>query len=522
MRKLLSIILLSVVVFSPVRADEVDDAIADAVAYLKAQGDDATAAMALVAAGEAVDVSFLKSFSGDSAIAYAKPIMALTAAGEDARAFPDEDFVVKMKGFADDTQLGNASQVNDDIWGILALLSAGVSADDSVVQNSKSFILSNQNTDGGWAWNVGGTSDTNDTAVAIMALLEVGMTGSDSMIQNAVTYLKGAQNDDGGFPYDPESTFSTDSDANSDAWVIMAFNKLGEDIADVVVHLLSLQDEDGGFWWMAPPADFNNKAPTADAVIALTGNSFPVTANSSPSDGGSGAPEAFYRIVGSTEEICRGAVPAGNALDVVINAADECGYTYEIQEFSFGLFLSRIGEDAAEGTKGWLYTVDEELPSIGAGDFELSGGENVLWYYADFDDEPPTLGDVSDSVDLTVEVTADDGSDGGGGGDGGTPEVGFSVDPSSLDFGQLVPGSSVSDQLTLKNEGQKNLNIEIEVKGDSIFNFLQLNDILWNLFSMILPVGGEEEVGVSLSIPTEFSSFGEKQGSLIFWGTAAD
>jgi hypothetical protein len=482
-----------------------EDPVANAAVYLKSQGNEPTATMALVAAGESVDVSYLKSFSGTSAISYAKPIMAIAAAGEDPRTFAGENLVAKLKSFADETQLGSADQINDDIWGILALTAAG----DDATENSKNFILANQNDDGGWAWNVGGTSDTNDTSVAIMALLETGMLKSDTAIQNALAYLQTAQNDDGGFPYDPVSPFGTDSDANSDAWVIMAFNKLGEDASDAVQHLLSLQDEDGGFWWMAPPTDFNNKAATADAVIALTGNSFPVLQSYG---------KAFFKIVGSVGEICRGAVTAATAMDVVINASEECGYTYDIQDTSFGSYLAAINDDVAEGLNGWMYTVDGELPSIGAADYALSGGESVLWFFGEFGDDPPVLGEVSEAVDLSVQIVQ-----GGRGGGGGTsPEVGFSVTPGSLDFGQLAPGNSVAEQVTLKNEGQKNLNIEVEVLGDSVFNFLKLNDILWNLFSLLLPTGTAEEVGVRLAIPAEFQSFGQKQGSLIFWGTATD
>lgn len=518
MKKILIGIALAGVLFSSANADETSDAVAKAVGYLKTQGNDATKSMAQVAAGESVDVSYLKSFSGATAIEYAKPIMAIVAGGENPSTYPAQDFVAKLKSFASGTQLGSASQVNDDIWGILALSSAGVQASDSVIQNSKAFVLANQNADGGWAWNTGGTSDTNDTAVAIMALLETGTAKSDSSIQKAISYLKIAQNADGGFPYDPGSPFGTDSDGNSDAWIIMAINKLGEDSSswtkngkNPVGHLLTLQDSDGGFWWMQPPADFNNKGPTADAVIALTGKSFPVVSSGS---GNSGDSTVFYRIVGSAGEICRGSVSATNAMEVVVNAADDCGYTYEIKDFSFGKFLSRINNDAAEGLKGWLYRVDGVLPNVGAADFALAGGENVLWYYGESDDPPPVLGDVSDSVDLAVEIVQS------GSGGGGTPEIAFTVAPSSVNFGKLVPGNSVAGQVTLRNEGKKNLNIQAEMAGNAVFNFLKIESVLWNLFETLLSAGAQKNVGMQLSLPAGFNSFGSKQGTLIFWGTA--
>ena len=260
---------------------------------------------------------------------------------------------------------------------------------------------------------------------------------------------------------------------------------------------------------MKPPADFNNKAATADATIALSGKSFPVgRLNLSTSA------EVFFRIVGSQEEICRGVVVAKTALDVVINAADVCGYTYEIKDTSFGPYLVRIANDKAEGSKGWLYRVDGVLPNVGAADFALSGGEHVLWYYGEFDDPPSVLGDVSDSVDLAVEIVQS------GSGGGGTPEVAFTVTPSSLNFGKLVPGNSVADQVTLENKGKKNLNIQAEIAGNAVFNFLKIESVLWNLFETLLSAGAQKNVGVQLSVPLGFNSFGSKQGTLIFWGTA--
>ncbi len=268
---------------------DVGAAVEKATVFLQGKSVSPDIVMALAVAGKSVDISFLRSFSSDTVIDYAKPMLALTAAGEDPRTYPDEDWGAKMKSFAGENQLGDPDFLNDDIWGILALRSAGVPVSDRVIQNSKTFLLQNQNDDGGWAWNVGGDSDTNDTAGAIMALLEVGMIKSDTAIQKAILYLKSAQNDDGGFPYDPQSPWGTDSDGNSTAWGIMAINKLGEDPKsstwtknpNPVDFLLSLQDENGEFWWMPGSKGFG---ATTDAVIALIGKSFPVNSISAPQE----------------------------------------------------------------------------------------------------------------------------------------------------------------------------------------------------------------------------------------------
>jgi len=174
----------------PAPVVDINVVLVKAVAFLQNQELSPDIVMAFIAVGQSADISFLKTFFGDSAISYAKPILAITATGQDPRTFPEEDFVEKLKSFTDDTQLGDPSLLNDDIWGILALRSAGVPASDPVIQNSKAFLLQDQNADGGWAWDAGGTSDTNDTAAAIMALLETGMTETDNAIQLARQYLK--------------------------------------------------------------------------------------------------------------------------------------------------------------------------------------------------------------------------------------------------------------------------------------------------------------------------------------------
>ncbi|MBI2644203.1 MAG: DUF4430 domain-containing protein [Candidatus Wildermuthbacteria bacterium] len=378
------------------RADAIDGDVADAVAYLRVQETSPGITLAFVAVdqNEDVDVSYLKDFSASTAIAYAKPILALVAAEKDPRTYPKENFIEKIRGFAGTTQLGDPNQLNDDFWGILALSSAGTSADDFIIANSKQFILDHQNSDGGWGWNVGGTSDTNDAAIAIVALLEAGLAKEDPAIQKAISYIKSAQNDDGGFPYDPQSKFGRPSDANSDAWVIVAINKLGEDPYswtinghNPVEHLLSLQDQDGGFWWVQPEtSDFNNKAATADALIALSGNSFPIKKIATP-----GQPllqEVSFRIEGSSALFCRGVVHAATAMDVVKNASEQCGYTYSIEQTDFGPYLSRIGNDAAQGMSGWMYFVEWVSPAVGAAEYALSVGEEVLWYYGEWGINP--------------------------------------------------------------------------------------------------------------------------------------
>lgn len=392
---------------------------APAVAYLKGKDPSPWSTMALVAAGETgLSGDHLRAKPGNTAISYMAPTMAIAALGLDPRTFPEENFVAQIQSFWDGTQMGDATTLNDDIFGILALVSAGEPQSDSIIQGIKTFLLANQNQDGGWGFAVNGTSDTNMTAMAIMALVQAGVSKQEPAIQNALSYLKSAQNDDGGFPYDPASPYGTESDASSDAWVISALYALGIDPEtwekngnNPVQHLKSLQSADGYFSYQAgSPEDAFTPVTTSYAVIALAGYGYPVAVFSPDT------PQVRFRIEGSADTICEGKVQAATALDVVINAADQCGYTYEIQDTSFGPYLVRIANDEAAGTTGWMYRVNWDLPSVGAADYSITSSDYVMWYFGEFTWKPlklslsDTLSQEGNGVTATVSYRNDDGT----------------------------------------------------------------------------------------------------------------
>ncbi|MBI2577648.1 MAG: DUF4430 domain-containing protein [Candidatus Wildermuthbacteria bacterium] len=399
LRSIIMAVILFALLFSsaPVaKAQGVDDA----VSYLKSKDSSVWIAIALFGAGEGSDASFLKNSTGSSAIQLAAPIMAIASAGENPRVYPKENLVQKLKSFFDGIQIGDASALNDDIFGILALSSAGEAQSSAEITGAEQFIVSHQNEDGGWGWGVGTASDTNTTAAAIMALAEAGMPVSDDTIKTAKEYLKNSQNEDGGFPYDPKSEWGKASDASSDAWVVSAILKLGEDprswiknANNPIDHLLSLQKTEGYFENQQGSGETSfTPTETAYAVIALSGKSLPVKKfvlqeESSPNT----AVEVAFRIEGSESQVCRGKILATTVLDVVKNAAEQCGYSYNIDQTSFGPYLSKIGSDAAEGANGWMYYVNWISPSVGAADYELSFDDEVLWYYGDWQWKPLRL-----------------------------------------------------------------------------------------------------------------------------------
>jgi len=361
-----------------------NSSIEKAIDYVKSQPQSTWSVMALAAANaDNIDASFLKNPPQNStALEYSKYILALAALGENPTKFGSENYVQKLEGFYDSgtLQFGDINLINDDIWAILALGSLG-KENSYKVQNSKIFILQNQNQDGGWGYAVGSSSDTNDTAVAIMALLEAGLPSSSDKISNAVNYLKSAQNEDGGFGYDPNSEWGKDSDSASDAWIVSAIYRLDQDPTstdwtkngkNAIDHIKFLQDSDGGIWWQDPAQNpsFNNKAKTADCLIALSSKFFPVYSKYN---------KHFLRIEGENNTVCQTEINGATPMDLVINGSKACNYNYAVSnqwEDSMGLFLQKISD--VEGW--WIYANNTSL-MVSAADYYLMPSEEVLLNY---------------------------------------------------------------------------------------------------------------------------------------------
>jgi len=204
-------------------------------------------------------------------------ILAMTAAGENPRNIDGTDYVAILEGLYDGTQIGDPDLLNDDFWGVIALVSAGKPHDSSIIQNTVAFIKDNQNSDYGWSWAVGGSSDVDDTAAAIMALIAAKEPADSSVIVNAFSYIKSKQMDNGGF----ESWGSTNP--GTDSWAIDAIVAAGQNPTSEywtkngntpVDDLLSFQNDDGSFTW--PGSNPMPELGTSYAIPALLGKPYPI------------------------------------------------------------------------------------------------------------------------------------------------------------------------------------------------------------------------------------------------------
>ncbi len=229
--------------------------------------------MAYASLGQNVGASYLRQpLNSNVATDYEKRILAITAQRQNPSNYSSENFVVKLQSMFDGTQIGSASLLNDDIFGILALYSAGIN--DNTVSKSRGFLLSNQNSDGGWGYAPGLGSDSNTTAMAVAALAATG-----SVPNSATDYLYRSQASGSGFAFTPGQA----ADGASTAWVISGLISARKSVpAEAKSYLENLQTSNGSFKWHASDST-GSSLVTAYAVIALSGHSLPInTISSSP------------------------------------------------------------------------------------------------------------------------------------------------------------------------------------------------------------------------------------------------
>jgi len=426
--------------------------ISDALNYLRSQQDNtgqiesfsasAWVVMAIAAAGEdPADwkvgshpsiVDYLATNAATSANAYSKMILAAAAAGQDPTDFGERDFVALLEAEYDGNQIGDASLLNDDFWGVMALVSAGRDpATSTIILDSVAFILANQSDiDDGWGWGVGGDSDVDDTAAAIMALIAAGQSPGSAAIGNALAYIKTTQMENGGF----ESWEATNAD--TDCRGISAIAAAGQDPTgvdwesgtgnDPVDNLLTFQQDggadDGAFYWQDGTPGMSAAGTTASAIIALLGDYFPV-AVLVPEPGVT----VDVRIEGEDDNIWNDSatvdeswITADNssieyhladptALGALDEASIEGDFDYETTDEWGSLYVTSIDGEEPEGIAGWMYRVDYISPSVGADQFILDGSQQeVLFYYGEWDDIPlkievnNTAPDAGDSFTVTV------------------------------------------------------------------------------------------------------------------------
>lgn len=184
-------------------------------------------------------ITYLKTdpTAGITATDYERRAMALLALGLNPHTDTKTNYIAEIIKKFDGTQFGDAGLVNDDIFALFPLLKSGYSTNDTEIQKAVTFILSKQNTAGGW-------ESTDLTAAAVQALAQVkSINGVNDSLARAKNYLKVSTKTDGRIG---DNTFST-------SWSLQALGAFGEPIAtwngantNPLQYLATQQQADGG------------------------------------------------------------------------------------------------------------------------------------------------------------------------------------------------------------------------------------------------------------------------------------
>lgn len=399
MKKILAIFLLNILLFSPflLLADN-----NSAIQYLQTQTQNPWITQSLAAAGiNNLDISYINAQEQDL-MKVAKYLLVLSAVNSQDHATMRALFTT-LNSHLSNGQFGEASQINDDFWGLLAAGAVNRAGDFSSV---KDFIISHQNSDGGWSWASTGTSDSNDTSAAIMALVESGLASSDPVIVGALSYLQTTQKLDGGFAYDASGS----SDGASTAWVLTALNKLdinsntwNQGDNTPLSFLSSLQQADGSFLWLPSDAQGSSMV-TAYALLASLDKSYPVNHVTIPAENNNGNDQdVSLRIEGPTNTVCLAEhLTATNVLALVEEASSICNFTYQVTETEYGPYLSEIAGFSSQGSSGWQYWINWQPGSQSADQAQIQAQDEVLWAYGAFSVRPSK---VEASVDSSGHLS---------------------------------------------------------------------------------------------------------------------
>jgi len=210
---------------------------------------------------------------------YPRHILALLAAGTDKTDNKIIDLKNKINSDCIKNNKFGQDGINDDVFGLLALLATDENINTTSIQTTFNTILSDQQSDGSFTWNGYSGADITGAAINVLKYAkEKGLSVDEKIFTGAKQYLKSQQLTDGGWGFGS-------SDALTTSWVVMGLNAIGEDQSQWFNNgknpwyiLTTLDDDhytqswDGNIDWFG----------TKHAVPALIGAHWPIILTPQP------------------------------------------------------------------------------------------------------------------------------------------------------------------------------------------------------------------------------------------------
>ncbi|NUU63437.1 DUF4430 domain-containing protein [Paenibacillus agri] len=324
---------------------------------------------------------------------YARLALAVTAIGRDATNFGGYNLIEPIYNSKDVAAQG----INGPIYALLAITAGQYNVPDDAVWSKERIannLISKQDPSG--VFSAFG-SNADITGMALQSLYTYnGFPEVETAGQRAVDWLSKNQNKDGGY----DSRWGVSSEANSQA--ILGLTTAGIDPTgpeftkgqnNLITNLLAYQMPDGGFRHaMSGKSDNLATEQALQALISyqlfLKGEKFyslKQPASQKP------AVQASIRIEGPEGTIAQGNVEAPTALKALEEISKKNNIPLNIEDTAYGKYVAGINgiEQGLYGkSDGWMFAVQKdgywEMPDVGAGDYVLDPGQQVVFYYGDF------------------------------------------------------------------------------------------------------------------------------------------
>jgi hypothetical protein len=194
---------------------------------------------------------------------------------------------------------------------------------------------------------------------------------------------------------------------------------------------------------------------------------------------------------------------------LIQDIADVCDFDYTITDTAYGPYLSELDGDVADGLFGWMYAVDYMAPNVGAADYGLEAGDEVLWYFAEFGDQLTRISLDESEIDSGNEaVTTIEYYDGDSWEplDGATVHAGAETGVSDSDGEARFDLSDGSYQIWGEKDGFVR----------SSRSLLTVGELVENDISLAVTIGGggvdpdeESSSTIAFSVDVENLNFGE-------------